>query len=156
VDRAPGRHVAGGLSGQPAVLLGAEQQDVGQRRFDGVTGAARALGAAPLLRPRGGVRSRRAQLAQVGRVDRQLAGEGTAQRLVGRDQGPQPLVDLAVHALTLLLNALLDGLHHQHADADADQRKHREAHQRGEHALPRTEIHIAHRNLEQRCRRIPV
>jgi hypothetical protein len=83
---------------------------------------------------------RRAQVAQMGRIDRQLARKGAAEHLVRGNQGAQPLVDLAVHALT----ALLDGLHHEHPDADADQGEDGKPQQRAEHALPRAEIHVAH------------
>ena len=73
-------------------------------------------------------------------VYRQVAGERPAQRLVGRDQGAQPFVDLSVLARA----ALLDGLHHQQADAHADQRDQRQAQQCRQQALPGTEIQITH------------
>ena len=44
VDRAAGGEVARRLPGQAALLGRAEQQDVGQRRLDGIAGAARAVG----------------------------------------------------------------------------------------------------------------
>ena len=73
-----------------------------------------------------------AQLAQMPRVDGELAGERTAQRLVGRDQGLQALVDLAVLALAPKLHTV-----HQHqADADRDERDEHEPEQRRQDALP--------------------
>jgi hypothetical protein len=47
VDRTPGRHVARRLARQAAMFLGAEQQDVGQRRLDRVADAARAVRVGP-------------------------------------------------------------------------------------------------------------
>jgi hypothetical protein len=81
--------------------------------------------------------------SQVGRIDRQLPGERTAEDAVGRNQRFQALVDLAVHALA----ALLDGLHHQHADAHPEQGKHGETEEGRQDRLPRTEIQIAHIHL---------
>lgn len=66
----------------------------------------------------------------------QRAGERTAEGLVGGDQRVQALVDLAV----LTLAALLHGLHHQQADADADQGDDGQPEQGGEHGLPGAEV----------------
>jgi len=40
-----------------------------------------------------------AKIAQVGRVNYEVAGERATQRLVGGDEGSQPLVDLAIVTL---------------------------------------------------------
>src|SRR3546814_16267273 len=98
-----------------------------------------------LVSGRAGVRldSGAAQVAQVARIDRQIAGEGAAERLVGRDQYAQPLVDLAIHPLP----TLLDRHHDDQPDADADQRDERQPDQRRADALPRGEIQIAHDRL---------
>jgi hypothetical protein len=68
----------------------------------------------------------------VRRIDRQVAGEGAAKGLVGRDQGAQAFVDLAVGAFT----PLLDGEHHQQPDADAEEGEKGEPDQGREQAVP--------------------
>jgi hypothetical protein len=143
VDRPPRSHIARGLARKAHVFFGAEQDDVRQRRLHGVANSPRA------------VRARRlgalfAQFLQVRWIDGKLPGERAAQRLVSRDQRPQPLVDLPVHALA----PLLYGLHHQHTDADADQGKDRKTEQRGEHAIPGTEIEISHSPSLSLCRKV--
>src|SRR5690606_13299734 len=79
-------------------------------------------------------------VAQVTRIDHQIARERPSESLVGGHQGAQPLVDLAVHPLA----ALLDRHHHHQPDADADQGDEREAEQRRSDALPGGEIEEAH------------
>ncbi|KAG0751336.1 hypothetical protein G6F24_014415 [Rhizopus arrhizus] len=127
----------GGARGQPHLFVGAQQQDVRQCRLDRIADAA------------GAVRTRfgdafgifaLAQVAAMAGVHPQFAGERTAQGLVGGHQRAQPLIDLPVLARA----ALLDGLHHQPADAHADQRDQRQAQQWRQQALPGTEIQITH------------
>ncbi|MNN42584.1 hypothetical protein D3C81_1567760 [compost metagenome] len=137
VHRTPLCQFTGSARGQPYLLVGAQQQDVRQGRFDRVADAPcpirTRLGDAFFV-------GALAQVTQMGRVDPQLTGEGTAQRLVGRHQGTQPLVDLAVLAFA----ALLQGLHHQQADSHAEQGDQNQPGQGGQHALPGTEIDTAH------------
>src|SRR3546814_10591820 len=68
-----------GAGREPDMLFGAEQDDIGQRRLDGVANAARAVGF--IVSGRAGVRldSGAAQVAQVARIDRQIAGEGRSE-----------------------------------------------------------------------------
>ena len=110
VARLPARRrlVVGGLCGQPHLVFGAEQDDIGQRGFDGIADAAAPLGGAgqgvdATVLVGAGVQP---LLAQVGRIDRQHTGERSAQGLVGRDQHFQSFVDLAVLALAPLLRLL--------------------------------------------------
>ena len=73
------------------------------------------------------------------RVHREAAGKGAAEHLVGGNEGFEPFVDLAVHPLL----ALLDGGHHDEANADADQREQGDADKGGEDALPGGEVKAA-------------
>ncbi|MCY1238866.1 hypothetical protein D9M72_516250 [compost metagenome] len=155
MHRTAGHQLARRGGRQPHLLLGAQQDDVGQRRLDGIANAAGAVGGGhrlPCVRCRGwrgggrwrdggigGIRLA-PQVAQVRGIDGQVAGKGTAQRLVRGDQRAQPLVDLPVLAFA----ALLHGLHDQQPDAHADQRDDGQAHHRGEQALPGTEIQVSH------------
>jgi hypothetical protein len=79
------------------------------------------------------------EIAKVSGIDRQITGKGPTQRLVGGDQGAQPLVDLAIHTLPALLNRD----HCKQADADADQRNDRQAQQGGDEGMQRAEIETA-------------
>ena len=73
------------------------------------------------------------------RIDGEIAGERTAERLVRGDQRLQSLVDLSV----LSLAPLLHGVHDEQADADRDQRDDDQAKQRRQHALPGAEVERA-------------
>ncbi len=95
----------------------------------------------------GGGLAAAAQVAQMRRIDGEIAGERATQGFVSRDQCSQPLVDLAVHAFAALLNRE----HGQQADADANKREQREANQCCEQTLPRREIKIV--QGEPPCRR---
>ncbi len=145
VDRVSGDQLARGALGEAHLLLGAEQDDVRQRRLDGVAdlpGALRAEaggGEVDGIRP-GRVGRAAAEVADVRRVDGQRAGEGAAEGLVGGDQHLEPFVDLPVGPLA----ALLDGGHDHEADADADQRDQRQRQDRREQAAPGAEVEIAH------------
>ena len=136
------RQLGGGSGGQAHLVVGAEQDDVGQRCFHRIANAPCTVAAgAPIDRQqqrivRGIGRGRLAQVAQMARIDVQCAGEGTTEGLVGGDQRAQSLVDLAV----LTLAALLHGLHHQQADADAYQGDDGQPEQGGEHGLPGAEV----------------
>nr|GEU28537.1 conserved hypothetical protein [Tanacetum cinerariifolium] len=157
VDRAPCCQVGRCGARQSAMFFRSQQQDVGQCGFHCIADAAGAVGAGL------GIRLRRwlicwlllcltcwcpiAQVAQMGGIDGQLSRKRTTQRAVSRHQRFHPLVDLPVHALA----ALLDGLHHQDADAHADQGKQRQPDQGGHRGLPRTEIHISHSLLRPIC-----
>jgi hypothetical protein len=79
------------------------------------------------------------QVAQMARIDRQIAGKGAAQNLVGRDEWAQPFVDLAIETFA----TGLDGKHHEQANAHTDQRHEGEASQRHKDGLPGTEIDIS-------------
>ena len=163
LDGAAGHHVVGRLDGQPHLLPRAQQDHVGERRLDRVADAASPVRAGRAGRigrsnPIGRVGWRRVRaddgveacvrdcgsghpglltaLPQMTRVDRQVAGEGAAQGLVGRDERLQAFVDLAVLALATLLHAL----HHQQPDADGHHGHQDEPQQGGQHALPGTEI----------------
>jgi hypothetical protein len=142
-DFVAGSEFAGGSVGEANLVFGAEQQDVGEGGFDGVSDGASTLGGGFAEQVRGfavgGIG--RLQVSLMRRIDRHGAGERSAQHLVGSDQGFQAFVDLAIEPLL----ALLDGHHHQQADADADQGHQPNADQRCQHALPRTEIQTPHR-----------
>ena len=147
---AAGDKLARGMLGQPHLFFRAEQDDVGKRRLDRVADAARAVRRVrsghgerdrfllPAVRLRH-LDRRRAQVAQMSRIDGERAGEGAAQHLVGGDQSLQPLVDLPVRPLA----ALLDGHHHDQTHAHADEGEQCEAEQRHEDAVPGAEIEIA-------------
>ncbi|CCV04701.1 hypothetical protein MESS2_1360006 [Mesorhizobium metallidurans STM 2683] len=134
---------------RPANLLfGAKQEDVrqtGLHRIANASGAIRsrdAFGARVDGRHGIALDDRRLaslKVAQMGRIDSQVSGEGFAQCLLGRDQGAKALVDLTVRAFA----ALLDCEHHQQSNADADKREKRQADKRHEHALPRAEVDVA-------------
>ena len=114
-------------AGQAHLLLSSQEQDVRQRPLDRIADLAAALPAqarclGPLL----------PEIAQVARIDQQISGDRSAQRLVGGDQQLQSLIDLAVHPLTPLLH----GHHQQQPDADADQREKRHAQKGGQGRLP--------------------
>ena len=85
------------------------------------------------------------QIATVSRIDRQITSKRPAQRFVGGDQGAQPLVDLAIHALPALLNRD----HRKQADTDADERNDRQAQQRGDERMQRAEIETAQLDLRK-------
>jgi hypothetical protein len=70
------------------------------------------------------------------RVDREVAGEPSAQGLVGGDQCLQPLVDLPVLALAPPRH----GLHDWPADPNRDEREDDKADERRHDALPGAEI----------------
>ncbi len=144
VHRATRDEVSRRLLRQPHLLLRSEQDDVGKRRLHVIANAASALGTGDdALERFRAVRLARcrplAQVAQMRRIDGEVPGEGAAQRLVGGDEGAQPLVDLPVRPLP----ALLDREHHDEADADADQREEGKPDHRHEDAVPGTEIEIA-------------
>lgn len=83
-------------------------------------------------------------------IDRQITGKGPAQRLIGGDQGAQPLVDLAIQTLP----ALLDRDHRKQPDTNADQRYGREAQQGGDKRMQRAEIEIAQLDLHNELDRV--
>src|SRR5690606_25350306 len=58
----------------------------------------------------------------------------------GRDQCPQPFIDLPVHPFT----PLLDGEHHQQADTDADECEQGDADQSDQKAVPGCEVKATH------------
>jgi hypothetical protein len=154
---APALHeIARGTFGQAYLLLRAEQDKVGERRFNGVADAAGTIRAGigfsgRLVRRRHPLRQGRSlcgrvgqlaavQVAQMRRVDREISGEGPAEHLVGRDQCLQPFVDLPVHPLATLLHPD----HHRKPDADADEREKRDPDERREDAGSGTEVEAAH------------
>ena len=146
VDRAPFGQLGGGAGGQLHLFVGTEQQDVRQRRLDRIADASRPVGAGDrasrrLCRGHCSLRfAMPAQVAQMDRVYRKVAGERPAERLVRRDQAAQPLVDLPVFALV----ALLHGLHREQADAYSEQGDQHQAEQRRPQRVPGAEIEIAH------------
>jgi hypothetical protein len=71
-----------------------------------------------------------------GRIDGEIAGEGTAQCFIGGNQCPQALVDLPVFSLTSLLNRL----HREQSDSDSDEGNHAQAQQGREQRRPGSEI----------------
>lgn len=87
-----------------------------------------------------------AQITTVSRIDGQVARERPAQRLIGGDEGPQTLVDLAIHTFTALLNRN----HRKQADTDADQRNDRQAQQGRDERMQRAEIEIAQLYLRRK------
>lgn len=112
VDRVARDQLANRPVREPDMLLGTEQDDVGQRGLDCVADpacAVRSRGAfrtevqhghgllceAALLPP--------PQVAPVGRIDRKVPGERSAKDLVRSDKRPEALVDLPIHSLTALL-----------------------------------------------------
>ncbi len=76
------------------------------------------------------------QVAEVGGIHGEFAGEGTPQRFISRNQGAQALVYLAVFPLP----ALLDRLHREQSDADADEGYHGKSEQGRQQRLPGREI----------------
>ncbi len=129
--RPSGDEVARGLFGQAHLVFRPQQDDVGQGRFNRIADAAGAVRAFVS----GGVVVAGAaapDVAHVARIDAQIAGEGSAQHLIGGDQGAQALVDLAVHPFA----PLLDGEHHHQPYAHPDQGDQGQAQQGGEQALP--------------------
>src|SRR6185312_1798393 len=134
VHRPPLRELRRRARSEPHLFLGAQQDDVRQRGLDRIANPPRALRARPL-----GL----SQLAQVSRIDREVAGKRSAERLVRRDQGSQAFVDLPI----LPFAPLLHRLHQQQADAHADERDHGQTEERREQGLPGAEIQIAHAEL---------
>ena len=90
------------------------------------------------------------QVAAVSRINRQITSKRPAQRLVGGDQGAQPLVDLAIHTLPALLNRD----HRKQADTDAEERNDRQAQQRGDERMQRAEIETAQLDLREELDRM--
>lgn len=135
VNGAAGDELRGGKSGQTNLLFGAQQDDVGQRSFNGVTDSSRSITTSQstnrvckchnlsldaylasfcpsccgTLRPA-------AQIPKMSRIDFEVSGKRSTQRLIGRYEGAQTLIDLAVFALSPLLNRL----HCQQANTDPD------------------------------------
>ena len=70
------------------------------------------------------------------RINRESAREGTAQGFIGGNQRTQTLVDLAIFSLAALLN----GLHREQSNADADEGNHAQAQQRREQRGPGREV----------------
>ncbi|TPG40506.1 hypothetical protein EAH79_11380 [Sphingomonas koreensis] len=141
MDRATGDKIVGGAGGEAHMILGAEQDDVGQRRLHRVADAPRAIRSFAARRRQIDRRGRRRfvaglaatpQIAQMRWVDRKIASERAAEHLIRGDQRAQPLVDLAVHPFA----PLLDRHHHKQPHADADQREHRQADQCRQQAVP--------------------
>jgi len=131
VDLVSGDEFPGGLFGKAHMFVGAEQDDIGEGRLHRVAhltdtlecfvahGAGRNSLAAGLgSRLLGG-----ADIAQMPGIDGKTPGEGAAEDFIGGDQRLEALIDLAVHPLL----ALLDGGHHDEANADADEREERDA-----------------------------
>ena len=130
---------------EPDLRLRPQQQNVGQGGLDRIAHAPGPVRTRPVFRLRvgtlrPGIRAP-SQFAQVRRIHRQVAREGTAQGLVGGDQGAQAFVDLAVFPLP----ALLYPLHDKQADADGKRidpgRAVWDLYDRGDHAA-----------IEARCR----
>ncbi|MNM64492.1 hypothetical protein D3C81_758930 [compost metagenome] len=146
MDRPAFDHVRRRARGQLYLFLGAKQDHIRQRAFHRIADAPRSVARIALFRlwqqhgtlGRGdclavGQRSSAAPyVAQMAGVHAQVARERAAQRLVGGDQGFEPFVDLTVGRLALLLHRL----HHQQADAHADQGDDGQTDQGGEQALP--------------------
>jgi hypothetical protein len=88
------------------------------------------------------------QIAAVSGIDGQVARERSTQGLVGGDEGAQPLVDLAIHALPALLNRD----HREQADTDADQGNDRQAQQGGDERMQGAEIEIAQPDFRKAIR----
>jgi hypothetical protein len=145
VDGAAFDEFVRGGGGEAHLLLGAEQDDVRQRRFDRIAHAPRAVAAAGQFDAGvgAGFGVAFAQVAQMRRIDGQVARERAAERLVRGDQRAQAFVDLPVFALA----ALLDRLHRNEADADAEQRDDGETDQRRKQGVPVAEVEVAHAGL---------
>jgi hypothetical protein len=139
--RATGGEFSGGRCRQPYLLLGTQENDVGQRSFDCVPNASGTIGTTCSIRRSLGRVIGHAirvafQIPKVGRIDGEIAGEGATQRLVGGNQCSEAFVDLAV----LPLAALLNRLHCEQPNAHADERNHAQAQQSGKQSRPGSEV----------------
>ena len=72
------------------------------------------------------------KITEMGWVNREIASERPTQRFVGPDEDPQPLIDLTIFAFSTLLN----GLHQDQSDPDADERDQAQAEECREHRCP--------------------
>ena len=76
------------------------------------------------------------QIPKMSGIYCKVAGEGTAQRFIGSNQGAQALVDLPVFSLAALLNRV----HREQSDSDSDEGNHAKPKQCRKQRLPGSEV----------------
>ena len=114
--RAARHHFLRGMGRQSDLLFGAQQNNVGQRGFHCITNAAAALCCTFADAGCTALRFALVQMAPVLGAHTQRACERAAQRLVGRNQGLEPFIDLPVFTLAPFLHRLHEdqtNAHHQ-------------------------------------------